>query len=88
MVVPRYYFDFRDPDDAVTDTEGVELADVEEALTEALAALCGRAKDELRDGDERQFPVTVRDGDAPSSQHFSCCTSCGHSMMSRPTRAA
>ena len=63
--VPRYYFDFLDGDRAVPDTEGTELPDIEDARTEALAALGGIARDELPDGDDRRFAVTVRDGDGP-----------------------
>jgi hypothetical protein len=63
--VPRYYFDLRDGDLASADDEGTELADLEEARTEALAMLGGIAKDELPDRDQREFVVIVRDGGGP-----------------------
>src|SRR5687768_6794991 len=61
--MPRYFFDVSDTGRRFSDTEGTELDDIEAARKEALAALGGIAKDELPDGDFREFVIEVRDGD-------------------------
>jgi hypothetical protein len=59
----RYFFDVRDGGAVHVDSDGTELADLEEARREALTTLAGIAKDELPDGDMREFMISVRDGD-------------------------
>ena len=59
----RYFFDVRDGGVVQVDSDGTVLADLQEARHEALATLGGIAKDELPDGDMREFMISVRDGD-------------------------
>jgi len=49
---------FRDP-------EGTELQSIEEARAEALTTLGGIARDELPDGDVREFVIRVRTLEGP-----------------------
>jgi len=42
------------------DDEGTELANIEDARREALETLGGIARDELPDGDHREFVIHVR----------------------------
>ncbi len=62
--MPRYYFDVIDTGRRIRDEEGVELPNLHEARKQALAALGDMAKDELPDGDHREFVVEVHDGSA------------------------
>lgn len=63
--MPRYFFDVTDTGAASQDEEGLELASLEEARKEALGALGDMAKDELPDGDSREFTIHIREGDGP-----------------------
>jgi hypothetical protein len=58
--MPLYLFDTADTGLSHTDDEGIELDGLETARDEALALLGGIAKDELPDGDAREFVVRVR----------------------------
>lgn len=58
----RFFFDISDNGQMVRDTEGTELADLEAARNEALATLGGIARDELPDGDRRDFVIEVHNG--------------------------
>jgi uncharacterized protein DUF6894 len=58
--MPRYYFDFTDGGEGLRDSEGTVLADLEHARAEALEALAQIAKDELPDGDRREFKIAIR----------------------------
>jgi hypothetical protein len=58
--VPVYFFDTTDTGRFVEDTDGTPLGSLEEARREALAMLGGIARDELPDGDAREFTVSVR----------------------------
>ena len=62
--MPRFYFDVYDTGRFSRDEEGLELSSIEEARSQALAALRDIARDELPDGDRREFLVKVRDGDS------------------------
>jgi len=57
----RFFFDFRDGTDLTRDDEGLELAGVAEARAEAIRALPGIVRDEVPDGDSRDFEIDVRD---------------------------
>jgi hypothetical protein len=60
--MPRFYFDVTDTGDSLRDEEGLDLASVELARRQALAALGDMAKEQLPDRDHREFVVEVRDG--------------------------
>jgi hypothetical protein len=59
--MPRYFFDTTDTGLSQTDDVGTELVDLEAARGEVLAMLAGIARDELPDGDAREFVVRIRD---------------------------
>lgn len=59
--MPRYYFDIIDGHESGEDAEGLELPDLEAARDKALATLGEIARDELPDGDNREFAITIRD---------------------------
>ena len=61
--MPRYYFDITDADHTTRDEHGHDLADDGEARDQAVAVLPDIARDELPDGDQHEFRVTVRNGD-------------------------
>jgi hypothetical protein len=63
--MPRYFFDVIDTGDSTRDEEGVEFADLEEARQEALRTLGEIAKDELPDGDRREFTIHIREDNGP-----------------------
>jgi hypothetical protein len=64
--VPRYFFDVTDTGkQLLRDREGTELVDLEAARREALETLGGIARDELRDGDDRDFVIELREGAGP-----------------------
>jgi hypothetical protein len=58
--MPLYFFDTADTGLSHTDDEGIELDGLETARQEALAMLGGIARDELPDGDAREFVVRIR----------------------------
>jgi hypothetical protein len=60
--VPRFYFDTEDTGACRRDTVGTELANLEDARKEALETLGGIARDELPDGNDREFVIHVRLG--------------------------
>ncbi|WP_414476204.1 DUF6894 family protein [Microvirga sp. M2] len=59
--MPRYYFDTYDGRFFATDDEGQELEGVSAAKAVAQTAVVEMAKDEIPDGDERTFLISVRD---------------------------
>ncbi len=61
--MPTFYVDFRDGDKFHRDEEGSELAGFEQARDEAIGMLPQFAKDELPDGEHREFIATVRDAE-------------------------
>lgn len=61
--MPRFFFDVTDSGKTSPDSEGVEFPSVDEARREALRTLGEIAKDELPDGDHRQFSIDIREGD-------------------------
>jgi hypothetical protein len=63
--MPRFYFDVTDTGRTYSDPEGTELPGLEEARAEALVTLGGIARDELPDGDVRDFVIRVRTEEGP-----------------------
>jgi hypothetical protein len=62
----RFYFDVVDGEEAVEDTEGVELSGRRAARDEAVARLHRLAPEPLRDRDTRTIVIRVRtEGGAP-----------------------
>ena len=59
--MPRYFVDFQDGDTVQPDEEGSDLIGFEQARIEAIELLPQVARDELPDGEDRTFIVTVRD---------------------------
>ena len=59
--MPRFFFDTHDGDRLLLDNEGQELEDLEAAKAVAQEELPHIARDELPDGDQRTFIVSVRD---------------------------
>lgn len=59
--MPRYFFDTYDGGLFVPDDEGQELEDLKAAKAVAQEELPLMARDELPDGDQRTFIVSVRD---------------------------
>jgi hypothetical protein len=58
--MPRFFFDTHDGEDFTPDREGVELEGLEAATDEAKKTLPEIVKDEMPDGDRRDFTVTVK----------------------------
>ena len=61
--MPRYFFDVTDSGETSRDSDGVEFPSLEAARQEALKTLGEIAKDELPDGDRREFSIRIRDGE-------------------------
>jgi hypothetical protein len=59
--VPRFFFDIHDGEDFTLDREGLDLDDLEAAKAEAKRTLPEIVKDEMPDGDRRDFTVDVKD---------------------------
>ena len=59
----RYHIDRRDGGGWVRDVVGQKLPDRDAARKAALQVLPDMARDELPDGDRREFVVVVREGD-------------------------
>lgn len=61
MPVPHYFFDTYDGDRLITDTQGIELPNLERVKAEAQMTLPDLARDALPNGDQKTFIVSVRD---------------------------
>lgn len=61
--MPRFFFDIDNGRRRITDGDGTECADLTEAHEEATGKLGHIGKDELPNGDHREFSVEVRDED-------------------------
>ena len=59
--MPRYYFDIRDGDYVQKDNEGTVLGGLAEAKAQAVRTLPDIARDEVPDGDQREFVIEVKD---------------------------
>ena len=64
-IVPHFYFDLDDNGRLAPDPDGLPLASLEEARTQAITALAEMARDHKPIADERALSITVRDGDGP-----------------------
>jgi hypothetical protein len=58
--MPRFFFDIHDGEDFTPDRQGLELDGLEAAKAEAKKTLPEIVKDEMPDGDRRDFTVTVK----------------------------
>ena len=63
--MPQYFFDYRDGERVYIDDEGAELASLKKARAEAQRAIGAIAKDEMPDGDTRDFQISIREGEGP-----------------------
>jgi hypothetical protein len=63
--MPLYFFDVTDTGRTSHDNRGMELPSLIEARREALRALADIAKDELPNGDYRDFTIHIRENDGP-----------------------
>jgi hypothetical protein len=59
--MPRYFFGIHDGEVFTPDREGLDLEDLEAAKAEAKRTLPEIVKDEMPDGDRRDFTVDVKD---------------------------
>jgi hypothetical protein len=59
--VPRFFFDIHDGEDFTPDRDGLDLDDLEAAKAEAKRTLPEIVKDQMPDGDRRDFTVDVKD---------------------------
>jgi hypothetical protein len=59
--MPRYFFDIHDGEVFTPDRQGLNLEDLEAAKAEAKRTLPEIVKDEMPDGDRRDFTVDVKD---------------------------
>ena len=59
--MPRFFFDIHDGEAFTPDRQGLELEDLEAAKEEAKKTLPEIVKDEMPDGDRRDFTVDVKD---------------------------
>jgi hypothetical protein len=58
--MPRFFFDIHDGEKFTPDRQGVELDGLEAAKAEAKKTLCEIVKDEMPNGDRRDFTVDVK----------------------------
>jgi hypothetical protein len=58
--MPRFFFDIHDGEDFTPDRQGLDLDDLEAAKEEAKKTLPEIVKDEIPDGDRRDFTIDVR----------------------------
>ncbi|MHB2207024.1 DUF6894 family protein [Methylobacterium sp. CM6257] len=58
---PRFFFDVSNGEDGISDEEGVEAADLGEALTEAQNVIAEMADDVIKAGPGRSWTLIVRD---------------------------
>jgi hypothetical protein len=59
--MPIFYFDITDGSKESRDADGLEYPSLEAARAAALSTLGEIARDELPDGDERDFSASIRD---------------------------
>ncbi len=59
--MPRFFFDIHDGEDFTPDRVGLDLDSLEAAKDEAKKTLPDIVKDEMLDGDRRDFTVDVKD---------------------------
>ena len=59
--MPRFFFDIHDGETFTPDRQGLELEGHNAAKAEARKTLCEIVKDEMPNGDRRDFTVDVKD---------------------------
>jgi hypothetical protein len=59
--MPRFFFDIHDGEDFTPDRKGLDLDGLEAAKAEAKKTLSEIVKDEMPDGDRRDFTIDVKD---------------------------
>ena len=59
--MPRYYFDIKDEDGTTIDDRGVELPDLDAAITEARQAIADMVGEALQQKDHDEMAVRIRD---------------------------
>jgi hypothetical protein len=59
--MPRFFFDIHDGENFTPDREGLDLDDLDAAKAEAKKTLPEIVKEEMPDGDRRDFTVDVKD---------------------------
>ena len=59
--MPKYFFDIYDGEQQIRDDTGVDLSGPDAARDAAIGVLPNIARDELPDGDKREFVAVVRD---------------------------
>jgi len=59
--MPRFFFDIHDGEKFTPDRQGLDLDDLEAAKAEAKKTLSEIVKDEMPDGNRRDFTVDVKD---------------------------
>jgi hypothetical protein len=59
--MPRFFFDIHDGKNFTPDRQGLDLEGLEAAKAEAKKALPDIVRDEMPDGDRRDFTVDVKD---------------------------
>jgi hypothetical protein len=59
--MPRFYFDVADGSESDRDDDGLEFPTLDAARKAALETLGDIARDELPDGDRRDFSISIRD---------------------------
>lgn len=64
-VVPRYYFDYVDGDQEIHDDEGLDMASLDEARTQAVRAIGELAKGKMPDGNHRDFRLKIHEKNGP-----------------------
>jgi hypothetical protein len=63
--MPHYYFDCENGHREIRDEEGVDLANLEEARSEAIRAIDALAKGKIPEGDRRDFRLAIREEAGP-----------------------
>ena len=63
--MPRYFFDIFDAQGLTRDEEGIEFANMDEAVAEARRTLGGMVKDAMLESGENQIEIRIRDGEGP-----------------------
>lgn len=63
--MPRYFFDTFDAQGLARDEEGMEFANMDEAVAEARRTLGSMVKDALSAGSESPIEIRIRDGEGP-----------------------
>ncbi len=80
--MPKFFVDFQDGEVIHPDEEGSDVAGFEQAMVQTIGMLLQIAKDELPDGEHRNFAATVRD-ESGVALYRAKLTFCGE-VLERP----